>query len=280
MKKQTISKNNNFISFLINRSKEIFGIILISYAIFQFLALLTYHPLDPTLYITIDNKIINMMGKYGSYTASFLLEYFGYASYLIIEYAIVWGFFYIKKNIPSFFLLRLSALLGAIIVTSFLLTIITINTPANFISYGGIVGVYLKFLLYNYTSIIISFISALILFLICFNYAHAIKINNSIKTIKLIFIFLLRILKNISIFICMNFKKLYKLSMLFLQKSFNKRRIKDIESGYDSPKEVHTKIDKEVIPKLSKVLYDYKLPELDLLEVNLMKRKIYPIKIN
>ena len=273
MKKQNISKNNNFISFFINRGKEIFGMILISYAIFQFLALLTYHPLDPTLYITIDNKIINMMGKYGSYTASFLLEYFGYASYLIIEYAIVWGIFYIRKNIPNFFFLRVSALLANIIFFSFLLTIITINSPANFISYGGIVGVYLKFLLYNYTSIIISFICTLILFVICFNYSHAIKLNNYITAIRLILLYLLKIIKYIFILIYENTQKLYSSSLLFIQKSFYKRRIKDIESGYDSPKEIHTKIEKEVIPKLSKVLYDYKLPKLDLLEVNLMKKK-------
>ena len=70
-------------------------------------------------------------------------------------------------------------------------------------------------------------------------------------------------------------KKILLQIFLFIQKIFFKRRIKDIDSSDNTSKKIHTKIDKETIPKLTKVEYDYKLPALSLLEVNLMKKNIH-----
>ena len=125
-------------SFLLARIKEIIGVTILTYAIFQFIALLTYHPLDPSFNSSFDNKISNFMGKYGSYSANFLLEYFGYASYILIFSSFIWGILFIKKTLPNLILLRLSSLLSVIIITSFILAAATFNDNSYFFLMAGL----------------------------------------------------------------------------------------------------------------------------------------------
>jgi len=259
--------------FLIKRIKEIMGMIILAYAIFQFGALLTYHPLDPSFANNFDNQVSNFMGKYGSYSANFLLEYFGYSSYILIFSSLIWGVSFIKKALPNLILLRLSSLLFTIIIISFLLATVTFNDNSYFFSYGGITGLYIYTILNKILPLIITLPVAFLLGVILFSYAHSFKILSLLVILKLLIIYSSKCLKKLTIAIFNLQKKILLKIILLIQKIFFKRRIKNIDSSDNTSKKIHTKIDKETIPKLTQVEYDYKLPELSLLEVNLMKKK-------
>jgi S-DNA-T family DNA segregation ATPase FtsK/SpoIIIE len=64
--------------------KEILGITLLSFGLFIFLVLISFHPDDPSLfnYNPSQNKIHNLFGILGSHASGFLLQIFGLSSYL------------------------------------------------------------------------------------------------------------------------------------------------------------------------------------------------------
>lgn len=259
--------------FLFLRLKEILGISLILYALFQMISFITYHPLDPGFNVVVDNIIANKGGKYGAYSSSFLLEYFGYSSYMIILFSVSWGVLCLKKKIPNLILLRLCAFLLSLLSCSLFLSLFTSDEIIEFISYGGIIGVYLHMVIGNYISTIVITLLSLISFCIFFSYSSAYNLLNIFKGIKICIKSTIKYLSHIIIASISHAKKISYISFLFIQKKFFKKRIKDIDPSYNTPKETHAKIEKEAIPELNKVSYNYELPALDLLKANLMKRK-------
>ena len=65
---------------------EIIGILLIAVAVFLFLALVSYHPADPSFFSYTSSKVRtvhNWMGIVGAYLSSLLFQGFGYPSFSI-----------------------------------------------------------------------------------------------------------------------------------------------------------------------------------------------------
>lgn len=266
-------KTNKFKVFLLFRLKEVVGSLFLVYALFQTVSFITYHPLDPGFNVVVDDIIANKAGKYGSYSSSFLLEYFGYASYLIILFSISWGLLFLRKKSPDLLLFRFCALLFSILSFSLFLSLFSTSKIIEFVSYGGITGVYLKVIISNYISTILIAVLSFLSFLILFSYSSSCSLKDIFFTIRNIVRIMTKYMVNLATSSVSYIKKIFYMTFLFIQKKFFKKRIKDIDPSYNLPQEKHSKIEKEAIPQLNKVSYNYKLPELDLLEANLMKRK-------
>ncbi len=58
--------------------KEIIGIALLGLFLFVLVSLLSYHPFDPSPNSATSEAVRNFCGRAGSYTADFLVQYFGW----------------------------------------------------------------------------------------------------------------------------------------------------------------------------------------------------------
>jgi S-DNA-T family DNA segregation ATPase FtsK/SpoIIIE len=113
---------NSLTNFLIKRTFEFIGLILISTSIGLAIAFTTYSPEDPSfVYGDRDFEIKNFFGIYGSSIADFLLQSFGLVSFLILANFLFWGINLIikkeiKKIILKLFLVVLYLVLGTIFI--------------------------------------------------------------------------------------------------------------------------------------------------------------------
>ena len=102
--------NTNFLNsvtnFIIKRTFELLGLILIFTAVLLAISFVTYSPEDPShIYGDSSIKVKNFFGVYGSTVADFFLQSFGLASFLLVVNLMLWGFiFLMKKEIKRFFL--------------------------------------------------------------------------------------------------------------------------------------------------------------------------------
>lgn len=77
---------------------EIIGILLIAIAVFLFLSLVSYHPMDPSFFSyasTTVKEVDNWMGTVGSYLSGLLFQGFGFPSFLISFGLVVFAFSFI-----------------------------------------------------------------------------------------------------------------------------------------------------------------------------------------
>ena len=74
-------------------TSEVFGLALLFWAAFLLLALLTYHPLDPSLNHVVSNtgEIHNSAGRFGAYVSGLLVDLFGCAALIWPLAFIGWG---------------------------------------------------------------------------------------------------------------------------------------------------------------------------------------------
>ena len=118
--------NTNFLysvtNFLKKRTFEFIGLILISTSIGLAIAFTTYSPEDPSLvYGDRDFEVKNFFGIYGSSIADFLLQSFGFVSFLILANFLFWGINLIiqkeiKRIILKLFLVVSYLILGTIFI--------------------------------------------------------------------------------------------------------------------------------------------------------------------
>ncbi|MFZ8864300.1 MAG: DNA translocase FtsK [Rickettsiales bacterium] len=258
--KQKILKN-----FWYCRSLELCGLIFLSTAIFIYVALFTYHPLDPSFSTAFDNVIANKTGILGAYIASFLLEFFGLAAYLLPLFLLSWGVGFCKKTLPKFLVFRVIALFSSILFISYFLANFNTTYSWQFISFGGILGYYLEMLISEYKIKFFVTMVSLLLFLISFCFAHNLSVINLFNYVKKLMIllcykfvnFLMKLphfLKRVAIFIYYAFEK-----------KINKKRIDNVDSNYLKAKAKIAKIDQSSTPK-SKKSSTYVIPTLDLLK--------------
>ncbi len=75
--------------------RDLTGFLLLAVAVFFFLAVVTYSPMDPSFntMVTGPHTVRNLCGVVGSYTADVLMQLFGYASYILplLLLAVVWA---------------------------------------------------------------------------------------------------------------------------------------------------------------------------------------------
>ncbi|KAF0156352.1 MAG: DNA segregation ATPase FtsK/SpoIIIE S-DNA-T family [Syntrophaceae bacterium] len=158
------------------RTREIKGVVCLALAIFLFLCLFSYSPLDPsfTRFVTDEPSTHNLTGKVGSYTADSIIRLLGVASFLLPLALALCAFQYFLRpafavNAPrligfSFFTLACAGLFGALIKGGLIFYGETLKA-------GGLIGaVIVQFLLGYFnpagTYIILIFIFIVSLFFI------------------------------------------------------------------------------------------------------------------
>jgi S-DNA-T family DNA segregation ATPase FtsK/SpoIIIE len=148
--------------------KEIIGIALLGLFLFIFVSLLSYHPFDPSPNSATSDTVMNFCGRAGSYTADFLVQYFGFMSYALAGFILFFSVISLRKKTVShldllgagfiLFFFSLSALLQ--------ITIGRIQMKAVVIPFSGLTGVLLERGLIHALSYFGSLLLSVVLFLI------------------------------------------------------------------------------------------------------------------
>jgi S-DNA-T family DNA segregation ATPase FtsK/SpoIIIE len=101
-------------SLIRNRTAELSGIALLVFAAFVAIALLSYHPADPSLNVATDIPAKNWMGSPGSYVADLLMQFFGLAGILLVLVPLAWGIKLTRQKMLPKPSIRVATLLLAI----------------------------------------------------------------------------------------------------------------------------------------------------------------------
>ncbi|AIL12493.1 hypothetical protein IM40_01460 [Candidatus Paracaedimonas acanthamoebae] len=113
--------SNSVKTFLLQRIEEFLGIGFLGSAVFVFLSLYSYDPLDPSWNTIVDGPLQNYGSITGAFLADFLKQGFGYASYLIPLTFLTWSLHLFKTRKLRFLGLRIVALFLSLLLTSSLL---------------------------------------------------------------------------------------------------------------------------------------------------------------
>ena len=124
---------------------EIIGILLIAVGVFLFLSLVSYHPMDPSLFSYTSSKakgIHNWMGIVGSYLSGLLFQGFGFPSFLVSLVLVVFAFSFIFRWEWKYLSLRLAGWAVILITTSsfFALWLSPIRIYHQDLLMGGFIG--------------------------------------------------------------------------------------------------------------------------------------------
>jgi S-DNA-T family DNA segregation ATPase FtsK/SpoIIIE len=132
--------------------KEMLGIALIGVFLFLFVGLASYHPLDPSFHTVTDGAARNLCGKAGSHISDLLIQLFGFMSYLLVCYSLVFGIFYVrKKDPPSIVVFSSGLVLFFLSVGTLLQTFIgKVSLRGVQIEFSGFVGSLLGKALMNF----------------------------------------------------------------------------------------------------------------------------------
>ena len=147
---------NSLTNFLKKRTFEFVGLLLISLGIALTISFATYSPSDPSLiYGESTSNIKNFFGIYGSKVSDFLLQSFGFISFLILATLISWGLkLFIEKELKNIiyklFFLTLYLIFGCTFLH------ITFNNSFWLLDNGnsGFVGELIYNFIYQYTPLI------------------------------------------------------------------------------------------------------------------------------
>lgn len=94
------------------------GIGLIVLSVCLCLGMMGYNPADESFNVSNSKEISNFMGKFGSYSADFIVNSFGLAIFIFLIPALVWGYLLIKHQKILEFRIRLLAIFIGIIPLS------------------------------------------------------------------------------------------------------------------------------------------------------------------
>src|SRR3972149_5615683 len=100
---------------------EVVGILLIAVAVFLFLSLISYHPMDPSFFTYISSKvkeIHNWMGIVGAYISALFFQGFGFPSFLIPFALVIFAFSFIFRWEWKYLSLKLAGWVVILIATS------------------------------------------------------------------------------------------------------------------------------------------------------------------
>ena len=185
---------NNALNFGINRVIEIFGIVIAIIGLLLLISLISFSPDDPNFIFPQNTEIKNLLGFHGSFTADLFFQSFG-----LIALLIPFSFIFVGINtilnkkifliIESFFYTILYLIPGSLFFSFFYPNAFKLYINGN----GGFIGKYLETTFLN--SIItlntqISYYSLIIIILILFLISIKFKINFFYNLIRNLFIFL------------------------------------------------------------------------------------------
>ncbi|MEE4350462.1 MAG: DNA translocase FtsK 4TM domain-containing protein [Pacificimonas sp.] len=94
------------------------GVLLVAFALFLLLALVSYDPLDPSLNRSTISAPTNWMGGAGAVFADLLYQLFGYASYLLLPFVAVTGVRLVRLSPAPGFARRLAMTGGALLIAA------------------------------------------------------------------------------------------------------------------------------------------------------------------
>jgi S-DNA-T family DNA segregation ATPase FtsK/SpoIIIE len=92
---------------ILNFSRFVYAIMLLSFSIFTFLALISFDINDNSFLTNTNNPYKNILGLIGSYYASFIFYTFGALGYLLAVYFFIYSFLTFIKKTPDYFFIRL-----------------------------------------------------------------------------------------------------------------------------------------------------------------------------
>ncbi len=94
------------------------GVLLIALCISLVLSMVSYNPSDESFNVSNSEKISNFMGKFGSYSADFIVNSYGLAIYIFLIPITVWGYLLIRHQKILEVKIRIFAILLGIISLS------------------------------------------------------------------------------------------------------------------------------------------------------------------
>ncbi len=167
------------------------GCALIIFASCLLLAIAGYNPEDESFNVSNSDKISNFMGKFGSYSADFIVNSYGMAVLIFLIPLFVWGFLLIKhQKIIEFKIRLLAVLLGIISLAGFLWQIAAV--PLEKINMAGkfshvlprfLMDVFKGWKMEGYENIV-SLVLLSIIALMSFNLAIGITFRHWAKMLK------------------------------------------------------------------------------------------------
>ena len=100
----------------LNFSRFVYALILLSFAIFTFLALISFDVNDNSFLTNTNGPYKNLLGLIGSYYASFVFYTFGILGYMLGVYFFIFSFLTFIKKTPYYFFIRLLVFLISLVL--------------------------------------------------------------------------------------------------------------------------------------------------------------------
>ncbi len=141
--------------FMRRRGEELFGILLFLISLFVLLSLGSYDVADPSINTAVDGHTQNLGGPKGAYFADFMMQTFGWSSFMIPISILTWSFLKLFHIPLNRMLLKVSLLPLLMISLSIGFDLIISSDPNVTTKLGGAIGVIITRNLMN----LLSFLS-------------------------------------------------------------------------------------------------------------------------
>lgn len=204
-KKEQIKESKNWGAKILS---IVTGVGLIAFSICLILGVIGYNPADESFNVSNSDKISNFMGRFGSYSADFIINSYGFAIFLFLIPLIVWGVLLIKNQKILEFKIRLLAVFIGIVsmAGAFYLTIPQVLEKFNLLGKFShllpefLINIFSGWEMAGYEKIAsIALLS--LLALMSFNLAVGIRLKHWGRAIKAICLVCYAGVKNICLFI-------------------------------------------------------------------------------
>jgi len=196
----------NIIRLIFHSSRKVYGFALLMVAVLLALAVISYHPGDPSLNNATNAAVKNWVGRPGAYIADPIMQAFGYAASLFIIMMLCRGASLIVEGRSRYILIRLSVVLILLPAVAMFFTIL--DRPNQMVSHGGYLGV---FLLQELQALVSRKILAMIGFA-AFIIAYVIAIGFTVSQWARFACFIGRQLKTLALVLIWGMKSLYILT--------------------------------------------------------------------
>ena len=189
-------------------SAIVIGFGLIIFSVCLILSFLGYNPGDESFNVSNSQKINNFMGRFGSYSADFIVNSFGLAIFVFLIPCVVWGYLLIKNQKILEFKIRLLAILTGIIslagifyqlCPTFLEKINLLGKFSHLLP-EGLISVFKNWNMEGYEKSA-ALALQMVIALLSFNLAVGISFRNWGKIFKSVVMFILNTIKNITMFL-------------------------------------------------------------------------------
>lgn len=149
--------------------QSLYGVWWLALASLLALAVVTYHPSDPSLNVSGEYPVMNQVGNMGAIIADFSLQIIGAGAIVLFLTLLAWGWRCFTSVAPRYFWFRLSFLLMALV--SFSLMMGSLSAPSFWqipSNLGGAIGTVLHHHLGHYFPLWAMVSTGLVLFLLFF----------------------------------------------------------------------------------------------------------------